>query len=35
VTPESFEVQFINAAGEQLHAFRRTLRGSVKVLSAA
>jgi tartrate-resistant acid phosphatase type 5 len=35
VTPESFEVQFINAAGEQLHAFRRTLRGGVKVLSAA
>ena len=35
VTPEHVEVQFINAAGEQLHAFRRTVKGEVKVLSAA
>jgi hypothetical protein len=33
VTPEKFEAQFIDAGGNRLHAFRRTLAGKVEVIS--
>jgi hypothetical protein len=35
VTPERFQVQFINAAGKCLHSFERTLDGKVEVKAAA
>lgn len=34
VTPKHCEVQFINAEGEQIHAFRRNVAGEVQVLEA-
>ena len=35
VTPEHFDLQFVNAEGERLHAFRRFLDGKVEVTSPA
>lgn len=33
ITPEQFDVQFIDSKGQQIHAFRRTQDGKVKVIS--
>jgi len=34
VTPDRFDVQFIDADGNRLHSFRRTLAGKVEIASA-
>jgi tartrate-resistant acid phosphatase type 5 len=35
VTPDAFDVQFIDVEGNRLHGFRRTLKGKVEITSKA